>query len=217
MVSLYWLYSTLIAFGIVPWEEYPSDIFILICLLILAFSMIERLNYTKELEVAKEELTLLSKTDSLTKLNNRNEIDVVLGVSESIFKRFKDTFSVILIDIDDFKHVNDTYGHLEGDKVLISLASILTKYTRDIDIVGRWGGEEFIIICPRTSQKDAIALAEKLKEKTASFDFGIVGKKTASFGVSSFRENDTLNELLLRVDNALYLSKSKGKNRVEEI
>ncbi|RBQ31296.1 diguanylate cyclase [Arcobacter sp. FW59] len=216
IISLYWVYSTLIALGVVPWEEYPSDIVILICLLLLAFSMIDRLNYTKELELAKEELTKLSKIDFLTKLNNRNEIDSVLGISESIFKRFKDNFSVILLDLDDFKYVNDTYGHLEGDKVLISLASILTKSTRDIDIVGRWGGEEFIIICPKTSQKEAIVLAEKLKNKISNFDFGIVGKKTASFGVSGFREDDNLNELLLRADKALYCAKEKGKNRVEE-
>ncbi|WP_198305474.1 GGDEF domain-containing protein [Arcobacter vandammei] len=218
ILALYWVYSTMIALGIVTWKEYPSDIVILICLLILAYSMIDRINYTKELELAKEELTKLSRTDSLTKLNNRNEIDRVLKVCEKIYNRYKDSyFSIILLDIDDFKHVNDTFGHLEGDKVLVSLASILTNGTRDVDIVGRWGGEEFIIICPKTSQKDAIVLANKLKDDVASFDFGIVGKKTASFGVSGFRENDTINELISRADNALYSAKRNGKNRVEDL
>lgn len=217
ILALYWVYSSLIAFGIVPWEEYPSDLVVFICLLLLAFSMIDRLNYTKELEIAKEELTKLSKTDALTKLNNRNEIDMVLDISKNIYKRFKDDFSIILLDIDNFKHVNDTYGHLEGDKVLVSLASILKNSTRDTDIVGRWGGEEFIVICTKTTQNDAVVLANKLKEAVTNFDFGIVGKKTASFGVSGFRENDSINELILRADNALYSAKRNGKNRVEDL
>lgn len=217
LISLYWLYSSLIAYGIVSWEEYPSDIVVFICLLLLAYSMQDRLNYTKELEKAKEELLKLSKIDHLTKLNNRKEIDTVLNFNESIFLRYKDNFSIILIDLDDFKLVNDTYGHLEGDKLLIEIASILTKFTRQTDVVGRWGGEEFIIICPKTKVEDAVKLAENLRDKISNYDFGIISKKTASFGVTGFKENDSITELLSRADDTLYSAKSKGKNRVEYV
>lgn len=215
IISLYWLYSTLIAAGIVPWEEYPSDIAVFICLLFLSYSIINRLNYTKELEEAKVELTNLTLTDYLTNLSNRKNIDYILKINENLFNRYKDEFSIILVDIDDFKKVNDTYGHLVGDKVIIEISEILKKYTRQTDVVGRWGGEEFIIICPKTNLQDALKLAEKLRDKIATYQFETVGKKTASFGVATFKENETIIELITRVDNAMYLAKSRGKNRVE--
>lgn len=215
IISLYWLYSTLIAAGIVPWEEYPSDIAVFICLLFLSYSIVNRLNYTKELEEAKVELTNLTLTDYLTNLSNRKNIDYVLKINENLFNRYKDKFSIILIDLDDFKKVNDTYGHLVGDKVIIEISEILKKYTRQTDVVGRWGGEEFIIICPKTDLLDASKLAEKLRDKIATYQFETVGNKTASFGVATFKENETIIELITRVDNAMYLAKSRGKNRVE--
>jgi diguanylate cyclase (GGDEF)-like protein len=215
VISLYWLYSTLIAAGLVPWEEYPSDIAVFICLLLLSHSMVIKLTYTRELEEAKEELTILSSTDYLTKLNNRKEIDSLLKLNEEIYINCKDDFSLILLDIDDFKMVNDTYGHLVGDDVLINISNILSKFTRKTDSVGRWGGEEFIIICPRTNLEEASNLAEKLRDKISKYQFYKVGNKTASFGVVCYKEDDSLNELLARVDDAMYLAKSKGKNRVE--
>jgi diguanylate cyclase (GGDEF)-like protein len=215
IISLYWLYSSLIAAGLVPWEEYPSDIAIFICLLFLSYSIVNKLNYTKELEEAKEELMILSSTDYLTKLKNRKEIDSTLQIYESFYKRYKDDFSIILLDLDDFKKVNDKFGHLVGDKVLIKISEILTTFTRQTDTVGRWGGEEFIIICPKTNLDDTAKLAENLREKISQHKFEKVGYKTASFGVSSFKENDTITDFILRADNAMYLAKSKGKNRVE--
>lgn len=215
IISIYWLYSTLIAAGLVPWEEYPSDVAVFICLLLLSHSMVLKLTYTKELEEAKEELTILSSTDYLTKLNNRKEIDSLLKLNEEIYINCKDDFSVILLDVDDFKMVNDTFGHLVGDDVLINISNILSKFTRKTDSVGRWGGEEFIIICPKTNLEEASKLAENLRDKISKYIFDKVGNKTASFGVVSYKEDDTLTELLSRVDDAMYLAKSKGKNRVE--
>nr|WP_269090781.1 GGDEF domain-containing protein [Aliarcobacter butzleri] len=177
--------------------------------------MVNKLNYTQELENAKEELTILSSTDYLTKLNNRKNIDLALKLNENLYKRYTDSFSVILFDLDDFKKVNDTYGHLVGDKILIEIADILREYTRESDIIGRWGGEEFIIICPKTKLQEALVLALNLKEKVSLHNFEKVGNKTASFGVSTFKDNDTITELLTRVDNAMYKAKTNGKNRVE--
>lgn len=215
IISLYWIYSTLIAAGLVPWEEYPTDIAVFLCLILLSYSMVNKLNYTRELEEAKEELTKLSITDYLTKLHNRKEIDRVLQNNENTFKRYGDVFSVILLDLDDFKKVNDTYGHLVGDKVLIETATLLKTFTRQTDIVGRWGGEEFIFICPKTNLEEAFTLAQNLRDKLSSHQFETIGNKCASFGVTAFKENDSISELLSRVDDAMYLAKTKGKNRVE--
>ena len=215
IISIYWLYSSLIAAALVPWEEYPSDVAIFICLLLLSYSMVNKLNYTQELENAKEELTILSSTDYLTKLNNRKNIDLALKLNENLYKRYTDSFSVILFDLDDFKKVNDTYGHLVGDKILIEIADLLRKYTRESDIIGRWGGEEFIIICPKTNLQEALVVALNLKEKVSLHKFDKVGNKTASFGVSTFKDNDTITELLTRADDAMYKAKTNGKNRVE--
>lgn len=217
IISLYWVYSSLIAYGLVTWEEYPSDIAIFICLLLLSYSIVDKLNYTKELEEAKEELIILSSTDHLTKVNNRKAIDSVLESNEKLFKRYKDNFSIIMLDIDDFKKINDEFGHLVGDKLLIAIANILTTSTRDVDVVGRWGGEEFIIICPKTNKEDTINLAEKLKNLISNNKFEVIGNLTASFGVSSYMEDDSIIKLLSRADNSMYLSKEKGKNRVSSI
>ena len=214
IISIYWLYSSLIANELVPWEEYPSDLAVFLCLLLLAYSLINKLNYTQELENTKKELILLSSTDYLTKLYNRKEIDLILKKSINFYKRYKDNFSVILLDIDYFKETNDEYGHLIGDQVLISFSNILNKYTREVDSIGRWGGEEFIIICQNTKKEEAIILAQKLKKIIENYKFKDIGHKTASFGVVSYNDGESLNELLLRADQAMYRSKLKGRNTV---
>ncbi len=214
IISLYWVYSTLIAYGIVEWHEYPSDIVIFICLILLSYSLVDKLNYTKELEEAKEKLTILSSTDYLTNLYNRKKIDSTLAINEKIFKRYKDEFSIILLDVDNFKNVNDKYGHLTGDKVLVKIAKILITHTREVDHVGRWGGEEFIVICPKTNKKEAIILAEKIKDIISLCKFEKVDHITVSMGVSTYKENYSLHTLLSKADEAMYISKSKGKNQV---
>lgn len=210
IISFYWLYSSLIAAGLVPWAEYPSDVAVFACLLFLAYSIVNKLNYTQELEE-------LSSIDYLTKLYNRKELDTALKINENIYNRYEDEFSIILLDIDDFKKVNDNHGHLIGDKLLIEIAEILNRYTREADIVGRWGGEEFLIICPKTNTEEAINLAENLRKRISENKFSKVGYKTASFGISSYKKADSLTTLISRVDKAMYLAKSKGKNRVEFI
>lgn len=214
LISAYWLYSTLIAYGIVPWAEYPSEVVIFTCLWILTYSIINKLNYADDLQVQKDKLQIISTTDYLTKLKNRKEIDLTLEKHENIFKRYNDVFSIILLDIDDFKKVNDRYGHIVGDEVLVAISNILKKYTRELDIVGRWGGEEFLIICPKANENEAFLVAEKLRKKIEVYQFNKVGHKTISCGVSSYKKDDSINELLVRADKAMYASKVEGKNRV---
>lgn len=214
IISLYWVYSYLIAYQILPWEEYPSDVAVFLCLLLLSYSIVKNLNYTIELEDEKGELSVLSSTDYLTKLYNRREIDVILNNNENLFKRYKDEFSLILLDIDDFKNINDTHGHLNGDKFLIEFGAILSKCTRETDFVCRWGGEEFLIICSKTNKDEALILAENLRNTIDKYQFELIGHKTASLGVSTYKELDSITELLSRADDAMYVAKTNGKNRV---
>lgn len=214
IISIYWIISFLIAYSILPWSEYPADIAVFLSLLLLTYSVIRKLNYTNELENEKKYFKILSTTDYLTKLYNREEIDKILKRHIDIFKRYNDVFSIIILDIDDFKNVNDTYGHLTGDKVLIELSNILISNTRETDFAGRWGGEEFIIICPKTNKEEILVISENIRKKIEEHDFEEVGYKTASFGVTSFESKDSLTTLISKADKAMYISKTKGKNCV---
>jgi len=154
-------------------------------------------------------------TDSLTGLCNRSKTEKCIEMEMEVYKRYKREFSVIMLDIDDFKSVNDTYGHHSGDIVLKEFSKILEIETRKVDIAGRWGGEEFIIVLPETDIYQAINVAENLKEKIETFEFSTVKNKTASFGVSQIEEGETVESIINRADKALYKAKNSGKNRVE--
>lgn len=160
-------------------------------------------------------LEKLSITDRLTGLNNRLRLDQTLEQELQRFLRYGDPFALVLLDVDKFKSVNDDYGHAVGDQVLIELAGILTQSTRAVDLVGRWGGEEFLIVCRETTQAGALALAEKLREAVAVHVFPVVGVKTASFGVTAATAGDTISKMMARADAALYRAKAGGRNRVE--
>jgi len=162
----------------------------------------------------KKRVELLSVTDRLTQLFNRLKIDELLDAELKRASRYLNPFSVIMLDLDKFKSVNDTYGHQAGDEVLKELALILKTNVRESDIVGRWGGEEFIIIAPNTNMEDAVELAEKLREKISEFKFSFAGHKTSSFGVAAYRAGDDEKSLIKRADDALYHAKESGRNKV---
>jgi len=169
---------------------------------------------TKELEEKNNELEILSITDKLTNIYNRMMIDKTLDERINSAKN-DDSFGVIIIDIDYFKMVNDTQGHQTGDMTLILFAQILKENIRDTDLLGRWGGEEFVIICGNSSLDGTLILSEKLRKKVEEYDFPVIGKKTASFGVSAYIKGDTSKTIISRADDALYKAKEKGRNRVE--
>nr|WP_301288435.1 GGDEF domain-containing protein [Natronospira proteinivora] len=150
-----------------------------------------------------------ARTDSLTGLANRASIESELAVEIQRSERYGHPLSVILMDLDHFKRINDHHGHLAGDEVLQKVAKTLTKRARRVDTVGRWGGEEFVIICRDTELKDATQLAESLRE-----DIGDQCACTASFGVVDYQADDTLHNLFHRADEALYVAKSNGRNQV---
>ncbi len=170
---------------------------------------------TRELVEKNNLLEKLSITDRLTGLHNRLKLDQVIDEEYARCKQGSNSFAIILLDIDKFKSINDTYGHSVGDLVLKEFAKILSSGIREIDTVGRWGGEEFLIICRDTDQSSVIALAESLRSTISNHDFPVVQNRTSSFGVSVFTKGDTIAAVMNRADKALYQAKENGRNRVE--
>ena len=164
--------------------------------------------------MAKKELDELYIMDRLTGVYNRIKIDEIIEAALKKQKRYKEIFSVILLDIDHFKHVNDTHGHLMGDTILKDFASILKGSVRETDFVGRWGGEEFIIVCPKTDKEGAVGLAQNLRAKIENSLFATRDKQTASFGVVECKEKDDISSIIDNADKALYRAKKSGRNQV---
>lgn len=168
----------------------------------------------KDIEEKNKLLEKLSITDDLTKIYNRRKLDELLQNELNRCERFSHTFTVAILDIDYFKKINDTYGHQMGDKVLIKIADILKTHMRKTDFVGRFGGEEFVIICPESDKNGTYTLIENIRKSIANYDFKEINKITASFGISAFRKKDTIDSLLKRADVALYQAKASGRNKV---
>ncbi len=169
----------------------------------------------------QEELERLATIDALTGLYNRRVILRQLGDHIRFSLRYKDELSLIMLDIDHFKQVNDQYGHLVGDTVLEKMASLIQKGTRDTDVAGRYGGEEFLIILPRTNIPSALDVAERIRRYIESAemynDYGAVFHVTVSQGMSLYRHGDDERALIARADQALYAAKENGRNRVETV
>ena len=163
----------------------------------------------------KKRIEELSITDRLTQLYNRLKLDEVLSYEVDRANRYDTDLSVILFDIDHFKSINDTFGHPVGDVVLVAIANLTKKVLRNTDIAGRWGGEEFVVVCPETDLEGAASLAEKIRHEIASFDFPVVGFRSSSFGVAAYQKDEGETSLLKRVDLVLYKAKENGRNRVE--
>ncbi|ANQ53781.1 diguanylate cyclase [Thermosipho sp. 1063] len=171
--------------------------------------------YKKNIELSQlnEKLKELSIKDKLTGLYNRHKTDEELNRVYYNFQKYGKTFSILLIDIDKFKNINDTYGHLVGDKVLEKLANIFKNTLRKTDIPSRWGGEEFLIILPETDLQGAYNIAEKLRKKVENTEFPENIKLTISIGVGNINEYNTIKELLNETDNKLYTAKKQGRNK----
>jgi len=164
----------------------------------------------------KKLIEKLSQTDHLTNLHNRKRIDEELEKSLYNVKRYNENISIMMLDIDYFKLVNDKYGHNVGDSVLVEFSNILKNSIRKSDIVGRWGGEEFMIISPNTSKEEIRILANKIKDNISNFNFKIVGHKTVSIGYTQIKGSDSdFHSFLKRADNALYRAKENGRDRIE--
>ena len=172
---------------------------------------------TVELQLANEQLTLLTTLDPLTQVYNRRGFTDAVGKEFSKYKRNNELFSIILIDIDFFKRINDDHGHEAGDMVLIEFANLLQKSTRDYDILARWGGEEFIVLLPNTQLKDAINIANKYRETVRKNEFKFEDRTlrvSLTAGVANIESSTSIDECIKRADSLLYEGKSLGRDQV---
>ncbi len=163
------------------------------------------------------ELARRSETDTLTGLANRLKLDATLRTEYDRARRYGRPLSVVMFDIDHFKRVNDEFGHLMGDKVLVEVANAARENVRTADLAARWGGEEFLVLCPETDESDAVNLAKRLCEAIRRRPFATGRSHTVSAGVSQLRPEDSPDDLLNRVDAALYKAKREGRDRVEAL
>ena len=195
--------------------EYVITIAIFVFLSLVPSFIVGKRLITKQDQLTNE-IIKLSETDYLTDMYNRRKITEVLEQEITRCNRYGHALSIILIDIDFFKETNDQYGHIQGDQTLTEIADIIKTDARKSDYVGRWGGEEFLIICPETSIEGATTLAEKLRNIISQHPFTKIGQKTAIFGISSFNTDTSSESLVQRADIALYNAKSAGRNKVEQ-
>lgn len=185
-------------------------LFMMFSVLVLTQNRVER-----QLAEALKAAERASRIDALTGLWNRFHFESVVRQETERTHRYGSPASLLLIDIDHFKRVNDTFGHLAGDAVLKELAKRATAVLRATDLVYRWGGEEFIVLLPSTLE-GATQAAEKLRQAIAATPFADVGAVTISIGVAQYRSKESLSDWTDRVDQALYRAKAKGRNRVEQ-
>jgi diguanylate cyclase (GGDEF)-like protein len=165
------------------------------------------------LKKKNDELNNLNRTDPLTRLSNRMHVELTLDLEYERRKRYESPMSLILLDIDNFKEINSAHGHSRGDQVLSEFADILRSNTRTTDTIGRWGGEEFIVVCPETNEQQAFQLAEKVHQILNTSN--ITGLSvTASIGISELKGADNIHELLKRADKAISRAKSEGRNTI---
>lgn len=183
-----------------------------IILFMIAILNLEKTLNEAYLEKHAKELEELYRKDALTGLWNRYRIKEFIKIELERQKREMNPFAVLLIDIDDFKHVNDTRGHIEGDRILTELATVIRSSIREIDFTGRWGGEEFIVMTSKTNQEALPVVAEKLIQTVRSYDFGLENPLTVSIGGTISIIGDTELSVIDRADQALYESKNNGKD-----
>lgn len=186
--------------------QWLVGIIVLLMFLLYRFYMLRKYNM---------QLELLSVTDKLTQVYNRVKLDEILEQQEQLYQRYQQRFSVAIIDIDFFKSVNDQFGHQVGDSILIEFSKLIKNNIRSTDILGRWGGEEFMLISPKTNANNCYAQAEKLRNMIQNHSFEPMDSLTASFGVSEYQEQtQSIKDLIAQADEALYKAKKEGRNRV---
>lgn len=207
-LSLYFLKNIKMA------EFSAGVVHILLIILLIGISSY-RINYYKRAQyLNSKKLIKMSVTDGLTGIYNRSKFDNELEKWVEVSRRYNTNLSLVIYDIDNFKTINDSYGHLVGDKVLVDIVKIVMKVIRKTDVFARWGGEEFTILLPNTEIDQAVDISRRLRRMISEYQFDEVGKVTCSFGVSYLKKNDDIETFLHRADQRLYLAKSIGKNTV---
>jgi len=175
----------------------------------------EELNLINETLISKnKKIEQLASRDPLTNLYNRYKFSQLFDSLYETMSQNSSKMSLILIDIDYFKKINDTYGHNVGDEVLVQISELIRRLLRESDVVGRWGGEEFVVLLPLANLENALNIADQIRgliEGQTAHPFKI----TASFGVTEVKESDDLKSVIDRADTALYEAKESGRNRIK--
>lgn len=166
----------------------------------------------QELKETNEKLKELVITDDLTSAYNRRYLDEKLNNEIQRYRRTNSPFSIIMFDIDDFKFINDKYGHNVGDDVLIKIVEVIMTRLREIDILSRFGGDEFMVLLPETKISDAVILAEDILKLLNNTSLGQIDRIKASMGVLEYHDNSSLKETIKKVDDLMYLAKADGRN-----
>lgn len=177
-------------------------------------ALIEVGDLAAQLNESLHQVEQLAVTDTLTETYNRRKFDEIVGQEHHRAERGKMPFSLIMIDIDHFKKVNDKFGHSAGDQVLQCLCRLIRGLIRQGDLLIRWGGEEFLLLLPATEIDEAEPFAERVRLEVERENFPTAGQITISLGVAQLQEGESIDALLKRVDNALYRAKQEGRNRV---
>lgn len=180
----------------------------------LLWVLASRLEALAAARVRADLLAAQATTDPLTGLPNRRHLDDELERQVARARRNPQPLAVMIIDIDHFKDVNDRFGHEVGDRVLRGFAARLTATVRGADVVGRWGGEEFLLVAPHTDLEGALELAERGRAEVTDQPFSDIGPLTASFGVAAMASDESARSLVRRADLALYAAKRDGRDRV---
>lgn len=181
---------------------------------------IQRTHAIETARADNDRLEALAHTDPLTQLVNRRALTIRLVTEMERVRRYNAPLSMLLIDLDHFKLINDTYGHLAGDDVLAAVATLLQRAVRSVDMVARYGGEEFVVVLPETERQGAMAFADRIREKVAAFEFCIGEAEkihiTTSIGVAAYPspQLDSVEDLFRAADIALYRAKGNGRNLV---
>lgn len=183
-------------------------------LLVLVYRHRQVRHHNRNLRDLNNQLEQISRHDHLTGLANRYALHERFSVEVDAANQTKQVFSIILLDLDYFKSINDEYGHDAGDDVIRQFAELLNSMVRENDLVGRWGGEEFLILCSQTSQNGALQLAEQVRGHVQSYRFAVEQQITASFGLSEYRHGETIGDTIKRADDALYRAKNNGRNQI---
>ncbi len=188
---------------------------LLLIIFIISYFNIKMRKEIKKRKVMERRLERYANKDSLTKVYNRRKIELQLSIEIKRAKRFNNNLSVVFFDIDNFKRINDKFGHEAGDNVLIELSQKMFRNLRETDYLGRWGGEEFIIILPETSSNKAFTVATNLKKLVSKINFIIKKPVTLSYGITQYTKGDTVQDMIRRSDDAMYFVKKNGKDNIK--
>lgn len=198
------------------WKAFSAGVIYTVLVILFSAYSSFRMNYFSRVHyLLNQELEKMSVTDSLTGLMNKAKLYEELHMWMNFSRRYRTPLSLILFDIDNFKHINDKYGHVVGDEVMVKIINIISAMIRETDALARWGGDEFTIIMPHTGRVQALEITERLRREVADTAFLTDFHVTCSFGVASLNSRlEQIDHFICAADKALYKAKNSGKNVV---